>query len=642
MSHLRTVTLEILRPGPAHNQLLSPLTDYLAICDNRGAVTLSVPFEHREIMRQREALSYAVPASQREAQLSQTADAMGAILGKISPLGAALAQVQYGQNALIHLRLVLSASELALLPFELAQAPQGFPGEDKPLLVQSIAPITLTREVRMATVQGGCWSRPMRVLVAVAAPPGVPPVPVREHLLALRRALAPWVSTRGEGESSLLDIITLLPRASVSAIREACAEGDYTHVHILAHGTRYMEAGEPRYGLALYDSTGTKLEVVSASRLAPALRTHRKDGKGFASPNVLTLASCDSSSVGSVLFPGASLAHDLHEAGLPWVIGSQFPLSVRGSVLMTEVLYAAFAWGEDPRIALHLLRQRLRAECMETHDWASLVAYAAVPPDFDQQIAEARRQQAHRAINVSFGQVDDFFEHRRWEQDGAGWSEADHERLHGILAQLDQHLQTLSRMSPEGDTPPERKQRAEIRGLMGTAEKRRAHRLQRSAAAMGAQEATPETDWRAALRKARGYYDEAMRLQLHNHWMVTQYLSLCKVLGEDLDAGIWTVARVTAEQSISHASRSEQAWAHADLAELFLLAVGAPNLEVSDRAARQQAVEHARRLLSLSGGASFEVASTRRQFERYAQWWRPGKEVTAAAEAVLKVLRQER
>src|ERR1700736_2310010 len=101
MSTLRTVTLEILRPGPAHNQLLSPLTHYMAICENYGAVTLTLPFEHHEVLRQREALSYAVPAALREAQLQQTADAVGGVLGAIPPLVAALPQSNYGHADLI-------------------------------------------------------------------------------------------------------------------------------------------------------------------------------------------------------------------------------------------------------------------------------------------------------------------------------------------------------------------------------------------------------------------------------------------------------------------------------------------------------------------------------------------------------------
>ena len=47
---MRTLTLELLRHGPAHNQLLSPLTPYLALCENHPAVTLQLPMEHNQLL----------------------------------------------------------------------------------------------------------------------------------------------------------------------------------------------------------------------------------------------------------------------------------------------------------------------------------------------------------------------------------------------------------------------------------------------------------------------------------------------------------------------------------------------------------------------------------------------------------------
>ena len=59
---MRTITLELLRHGPAHNQLLSPLTPYLALCENHGAVTLHMPFEHSQFMHRLDALGYKLTA----------------------------------------------------------------------------------------------------------------------------------------------------------------------------------------------------------------------------------------------------------------------------------------------------------------------------------------------------------------------------------------------------------------------------------------------------------------------------------------------------------------------------------------------------------------------------------------------------
>jgi hypothetical protein len=53
---------------------------------------------------------------------------MGGILAGIPGLIAELAENALDGDKLTHMRLILSASELALLPFELATAPNGFPG----------------------------------------------------------------------------------------------------------------------------------------------------------------------------------------------------------------------------------------------------------------------------------------------------------------------------------------------------------------------------------------------------------------------------------------------------------------------------------------------------------------------------------
>ncbi|MCS6912102.1 MAG: CHAT domain-containing protein [Myxococcales bacterium] len=634
MSKVHTITLEILRPGPAHNQLLSPLTSYLALCDNRGAVTLQLPFEHREMLRQRATLAYQVPRAQRQAQLQQTADAMGQVLGHIPTLNAALAQTPYGQDRLIHLRLVLSAAELALLPFELATAPPGFPGEAKPLLLQSSAPITLTREVRNATVSREHWSRPPRILVAAASPPGYEPVPLRAHLLALRRAIDAWVPTERAG--GVRQLLTVLPRASLQQIREACASADFTHVHVLAHGATYQSGLDVKFGLALFSSSGDRADVVGGHRLADALRTHRRDGQGMSSPNVLTLCACDSGNVNDVIAPGASLAHALHESGIPWVVASQFPLSMLGSTIVCEVLYDGLLRGDDPRVTLHHLRQVLRAECSETHDWASVVAYAAVPPDFDDQVHEARVQQSQRAINVAFSRVDELLAspRHRGATETAQQVQHRYEQIDAILARLDEQLLRLRNSLPHGDGPVQRNQQVGILSRQGSVEKRRAY-IWFQQEQHGP--ADPNHSWVEALRRARRCYFRAAKLALNKHWPLTQMLSTYAILGEPLPSDYWTVARIAAELDLDHDRVDKRAWAQASLVELHLLA-----LLFQPEAEPAPALEAAAALWRLAGSDSFAVESTRRQLERYLDWGKPAQDArfVAAVREVLEILSQ--
>jgi len=87
---MRTITLELLRHGPAHNQLLSPLTQYLALCENHSAVTVHVPFEHNQFLYRHRALSYNIGEEPRIFQVRDTAQVMGDLLSTIPGLTAAI------------------------------------------------------------------------------------------------------------------------------------------------------------------------------------------------------------------------------------------------------------------------------------------------------------------------------------------------------------------------------------------------------------------------------------------------------------------------------------------------------------------------------------------------------------------------
>ena len=62
---IRKVTVELLRSGASHNQLLSPLTLYLGICDEAEAGIVTLPFEHHTFLRRMSAMRYDDNASSR-------------------------------------------------------------------------------------------------------------------------------------------------------------------------------------------------------------------------------------------------------------------------------------------------------------------------------------------------------------------------------------------------------------------------------------------------------------------------------------------------------------------------------------------------------------------------------------------------
>jgi hypothetical protein len=115
---MRTVTLEFLRHGPPHNQLLSPLTRYMVLCGNHQAADVSVSFEHAQFLTKLRAFQYKETDVNREMQMAETAAQMSSILAAVPGLVAELADsASAGRTTLTHLRLILSANELALLPF---------------------------------------------------------------------------------------------------------------------------------------------------------------------------------------------------------------------------------------------------------------------------------------------------------------------------------------------------------------------------------------------------------------------------------------------------------------------------------------------------------------------------------------------
>src|ERR1700722_9353420 len=85
---MRTITLELVRHGPAHNQLISPLAQYLALCENHPAVTLRLPLEHNQVLYRLSALSYRAGKQAREFQLRDTAALLGELFARIPGLTA--------------------------------------------------------------------------------------------------------------------------------------------------------------------------------------------------------------------------------------------------------------------------------------------------------------------------------------------------------------------------------------------------------------------------------------------------------------------------------------------------------------------------------------------------------------------------
>jgi beta-lactamase superfamily II metal-dependent hydrolase len=620
---IRTVTVELLRAGPRHNQLVSPLTQYLGVCGNAAAGRVSLPYEHGDLELRLQELRYRVAnqddLARRSKLLDRTGREVAQILSAIPGVSGLLNPEDEQPRTLTHLRIVLSASELAMLPFEASKVPTGEDSMSTWLALQARAPVCITRHIRSVSAEGIRWPSEPRILF-VAGPDTDGPLVL--HRRALADAMAPWRNVDGRLEDRLV-VLENATLAHISReVASAAAKGTpFTHVHILAHGAPLDETDRHSpVGVALYDEN-----VISGRQLATALVA--VTDRSVKRPVVVTLATCDSGKLSDVRTTDASVAHDLHDQGIPLVVASQFPLSVDGSVPFVERFYQGQLWGEHPLVSLYAVRLQLHS-CMgpDTHDWASLVVYEAFPSNFADQLEELRYWQARRA------------------QEGAL------QRIEALVAQDDGG--TLLRVMPDARDryeaglrdveamsarlPTEGPYALECAGLRAAGHKRTAQAAFQMAVAGGAPNGESDnllTECLNRLESARaGYWSatksflgpssEPVRRKANLHWLLGQVLSLDVVLGRPLDAAFLTTARLAAEIDLESPRDEERAWACVSLSEFALLRLADPNMTTAERARHaEESIANASRFLEMLGRGSEHAATTSLQFERYAEWW---------------------
>ncbi len=614
-----TLKLEFLRHGPPQNQLLSPLTDYMALCADQPASTVRMPFEHSVLLDRLRALAYKESEERREFRLQNLAHEMSGILAQVPGLIAECSRQLANNGDILQLRLVLSANELALLPFELAVGPVGFPGAGAHLALQTVTPICLTREVRRAAPADTRWPSRAKILFASAAPSGVPEVPTRAHVQALLAALDPWIHHAGTKEPVEMtrDHLTFLPNASADEITNACKTGEYTHVHILAHGVPLEHGDDRRFGLALHhDRDRTRMDIVNGDRLSTALRAHVRNGnRELSRPSVVTLCSCDSGNVGSVVGAGASIAHELHAAGIPLVIASQFPLSVEGSVHLTSVIYGALLKGDDPRVVLNDARRQLRTLVHDRHDWASLVVYASFPSDIERQLRRTKREQAERAIHAALTHIDAASRAlpNRKRSTGSTPTNAK-DAIEEAEARVREPVATLNYLldGNQDDT--------DILGLLASTKKRLGEVYYRGS---HPPESGSPTDlqrvWRENaekyLRQAYRCYVEVFDIDHTAAWALVQSLIVGLAIGREIPDQDYQLATLISQRDMDLGG-IRAAWALRNLVELALIEPLGPFTPLDPRPWQDRAMAHLRQLLKLPPPDA-EIVSIRAQLDRY-------------------------
>jgi hypothetical protein len=637
------ITIEFLRRGPAHNQLLSPLTEYLVLCANRPAQSFHVPCEHQELLGHLASLRYqdadASPGKggsllrpEDEARALHLKQVRQLLTSIVDSIGGLEAEVVNAAGDWLQLRLVLGAAELGLLPFELASCPGSFAGSDLPLVLNAQRPVVVTREVRQNRSRALRWCERPKILVITTDFPDAP-VPVRAHLAAIRQSLEPWVHQRKDGAG---DLWKVLERASLEQILEECRREAYTHVHILAHGAELSDRANRGYGIVLHAASGNGKEIVEGERLATALCQPGACGPA-GRPYVVVLASCDSGAGPDVVYSGTGVAQVLHTAGIPFVLASQYPLSAVGSTAMVTELFPRLLRGDDPRKAIYYVRQRLRSSLPSTHDWASLVAYTCLPDDLPRQLIGIRLARMKEMLRVARGWYDpaDVEDEALSKPDrirGAGsraenspaeepGAAARKEEWHRRISAVEDLLECLSQEIPASHAEEHQQPYSEVCGMLARIWKGEAH----VGWLHGDRKRSDQL-----LRHAHRWYERAHGFDMTRgewlawHWSATQYLCLCAVryghlIGRD---NLWLRARASAMSDWYAPDPNDAIWAGASMAELWMLRplTTSHPPESHWQKARQMAIESLGDFLQRGKDPS-TVVCVRRHFLRYTTWW---------------------
>ncbi len=634
MINIRTVTVELLRAGPRHNQLLSPLTQYLGVCGDAPAATVTLPYEHRDMEQWLQDLNYQVIAdndqSRREKMLDRRGDEIAAILSLVPGLSGALNSETERPQTLTQLRVVLSASELAMLPFELSKVPAGAGSSGGWLALQARMPVCITRHIRSVSAEGMRWPSNPRILFVAG-----PDTPFNEHKCALVRAIEPWCDV----DESVGDRLLVLEQATLADISRAMkkaaqAGAPFTHVHILAHGGRLHDSDPySPVGVTLHD------EVICGRRLATALASVTDQGVGR--PAVVMIATCESARVADVRSPDASVAHDLHDQGIPLVVASQFPLSVEGSVPLVERFFTGQLQGEHPLVSLYDARLLLHSRFgQKTHDWASIVVYEAFPTDLPEQLEELRYWQTQRAQEGALKRVEAVVAEFGSEAAASSSNEgpgapdsmtpelgSNRERYEGLVANAREAGKQLPDSGPYA---------LECAGLRAAGRKRLAEGALRIAVKPGVSEAWRQklfsqclrlldearTEYWHATKSFLGPTSELTRRKANLHWLLGQVLSLDAILGRPFDLAAWTAAHFSAQIDAESPSDDIRAWAYVSISELALLRLADATISASERAGyAAKALSATSRIVDILGRSSEQAVNTARQFERYSKLW---------------------
>ncbi|MCY1040642.1 SAVED domain-containing protein [Corallococcus sp. bb12-1] len=251
----------------------------------------------------------------------------------------------------VRLRLRFNATELFSLPWALTTLTSA-------RSLGAIQPHVLQFEWASNRVIPNTFSEHARVLFAWSSMGG--DVDADIHLEAMKRACPGFDPARDVCAN------VTIPRLR-EQLTQATREGRPYHViHILCHGREL----DGRYGLTWEAPDRPRREdLVDGRRLNDTL------GPFVLDLHAVVLSACHGGNPGRPGDMFGGVAHHLHRLGIPFVIASQRPLSLHGSIQMTEAFHEALCQ-RDARV--HDAYQAAHAALQDSSlDWASLQLFVA-------------------------------------------------------------------------------------------------------------------------------------------------------------------------------------------------------------------------------------------------------------------------
>ncbi len=168
---------------------------------------------------------------------------------------------------------------------------------------------------------------PLRILVVIASPDGLPNLKVEEEWLRLNRALDPLIKRR-------LVQVDRLKKPTLDFLQSYLRRNTCHILHFIGHGVFNPTTKE---GLLNFENDEGKNQEVKGQHLGSILRNH-------ASLRLVVLNACEGAQT-AINDPFAGIAQSLVQQGLPAVIAMQFPITDQAALKFSHEFYAALADG---------------------------------------------------------------------------------------------------------------------------------------------------------------------------------------------------------------------------------------------------------------------------------------------------------